>query len=300
MEEQFDQPKTKAFYSRVLANLHLYLFDFCHPVRWRSILSVPFFLKASYTRRVLENACREGGTGSSISESKALMMWKPSTLLLTLSLLCPAWGADTCPAQTYRDCQRFTPNPLHGCPHGTIFVSQTDHRARFTSIQAAIRSLPNDTSPHVILIGAGTYVEQLNVTRSGPLTLLGQSDRPWKGQSYGNSNATASVQNEVQIYWNAANNNHMFPDNVNTGVLTIGPTYNATITGAGPTGYPVPADTPFGCSDFRAYNIDFRNEYVPYADGPSHAVGLGYANAGFYSCGLYSYQDTVSSSCFFV
>ncbi|KAM0414587.1 hypothetical protein ACHAPT_013569 [Fusarium lateritium] len=85
----------------------------------------------------------------------------------------------------------------------------------------------------------------------------------------------------------------MYPDNVHTSVLVVGPTYEATLTGSGPTGYPVPADTPFGCTDFRAYNIDFRNEYAPRSSGPSHALAIAYANAGFYSCGFYSYQDTV-------
>lgn len=219
-------------------------------------------------------------------------MWQYSALL-RLSLLSAVLGSGTRPAETYKSCQRITPDPLQGCPHGTLFVSQTDNGAHFKTIQAAIHSLPNDTSSQVILIGAGAYVEQLNVTRSGPLTLLGQSNRPWQQESYGDIHTNTTVQNDVQIHWNAANLNGRFPDNVYTGVLTVGPTYNATITGAGPTGYPVPANTSFGCSDFRAYNIDFRNEYVPYADGPSHAVGLGYANAGFYSCGLYSYQDTV-------
>jgi hypothetical protein len=55
----------------------------------------------------------------------------------------------------------------------------------------------------------------------------------------------------------------------------------------------VPANTPFGSIDFRAYNIDFINDYKNYAAGPALAVSISYANAGFYFCGLYSYQDTV-------
>ncbi|KAI1635557.1 pectin methylesterase family protein [Biscogniauxia mediterranea] len=195
------------------------------------------------------------------------------------------------PAQTYQLCRKKTSDPLEGCPNGTLYVSQSDVRAEFTTIQSAISSLPNDTSPHVILIAPGIYVEQLNVTRAGPLTLLGASDRPWQNRSYAGSGP--GPENDVQVYWNSANYNATFADNVYTGVLTVGPTLAATLTGSGPTGYPVPADTPFGCTDFRAYNVDFRNEFAPYASGPAHAVGVSRANAGFYSCGFYSWQDTV-------
>ncbi|KAJ8121757.1 hypothetical protein ONZ43_g1870 [Nemania bipapillata] len=201
--------------------------------------------------------------------------------------------AKTIPAQTFQQCQKKTANPLHGCPPGTIYVSQTDKGAKFQTIQGAISSLPNDTSSHIILIAPGIYTEQLNVTRRGPLTLLGVSDRPSLGEPYANITYDSVQENDVQIYWNSANHNASFPDNVYTGVLTVGPNLNATLTGSGPTGFPVPDDTPFGCTDFRAYNIDFRNEFAPYSDGPAHAVGVSRANAGFYSCGFYSWQDTV-------
>jgi len=193
----------------------------------------------------------------------------------------------------YSSCQRKTDDPLHGCPDGTLYVSRTDHRANYLSIQSAIAALSNDTSPRFILIGSGVYTEQLNVTRSGPLTLLGQSDNPSKGLSYSDVAYNTTTANDVQVYHNAANSNSRYPDNVHTGVITIGPTLNATQTGAGPTGWGVPPNTPFGCSDFRVYNIDFRNELFPHSAGPAHAVGVGYSNAGFYSCGFYSYQDTV-------
>ena len=51
----------------------------------------------------------------------------------------------------------------------------------------------------------------------------------------------------------------LLEDNAATQVLTVSPNLNATLTGSGPTGFAVPANTPFGCTDFRAYNIDFRN-----------------------------------------
>ncbi|KAI0405572.1 carbohydrate esterase family 8 protein [Xylaria palmicola] len=180
--------------------------------------------------------------------------------LLTLGVVGALSGTvKNTPAQTFKQCQKKTANPLDGCPPGTIYVSQTDKRAKFQTIQSAVSSLPNDTTSH----------------------------------SYADIDYDSAYENDVQIYWNAANHDAIFPDNVYTGVLTVGPNLNATLTGSGPTGFPVPDDTPFGCTDFRAYNIDFRNEYAPYSSGPAHAVGVSRANAGFYSCGFYSWQDTV-------
>ncbi|CAN8100158.1 unnamed protein product [Discula destructiva] len=217
------------------------------------------------------------------------------SLSATIPVLADSNTAAPYPATTFAKCQQKTVDPLHGCPNGTLFVSLNDTRAAFTSIQAAILSIPNNSVPYYVLIGAGTYVEQLNVTRSGPLYLLGQSNLPSQRKTYAaDVSYNKTVQNDVQIYWNQANvGGTLFSDNVYTGVLTIGPTLNATLTGSGTTGFAVPPDTPFGTVDFRAYNIDFRNEYVPYSDGPALALGVSRANAGFYSCGFYSWQDTV-------
>ncbi|OIW31170.1 pectinesterase [Coniochaeta ligniaria NRRL 30616] len=222
------------------------------------------------------------------------MLGLASLAVLASGLLQVAAGLDPQgPAQTYKRCQRKTCNPTDGCPQGTIYVSKDDSRASFSSIQAAIESVGNTTTPAYILIAPGNYTEQLNVTRRGPLHLIGMSTRPWKGETYSDIDVNTERQNDVQVWWNSANHDAIFSDNVFTSVLTVGPTFNATLTGSGPTGFPVPDDTPFGCTDFRAYNIDFRNEFAPYSDGPAHAIGVSRANAGFYSCGFYSWQDTI-------
>lgn len=85
-------------------------------------------------------------------------------------------------------------------------------------------------------------------------------------------------------------------DNVYSSVMIVAPTLNASITGSGPTGFAVPDDTPFGNRDFRVYNVDFRNTWAEYSDGPAHAISFSRANGGFYYCGFYSYQDTVCLS----
>ncbi|KAM3072203.1 hypothetical protein ACMFMF_007597 [Clarireedia jacksonii] len=186
-------------------------------------------------------------------------------------------------SQSYAQCQYPTTNPLDGCPPNTILVGKTSSLANFTTIQSAILSLPNDTSPYTILILPGNYTEQINITRSGPVHLLGQTRLP-----------TSQPSNTVTIHWNSANGaGSGLTDNAYTSILTVAPNLNASLTGSGPTGFPVPAGTPFGNEDFRAYNIDFRNDFAPRSAGPSLAVSISRANAGFYYCGLYSYQDTV-------
>ncbi|KAF3391458.1 putative pectinesterase A [Penicillium rolfsii] len=180
-------------------------------------------------------------------------------------------------------CQASTPrNPLHGCPKGTLLVSQSHKQAKFSTIQGAIDSLPHDDSSQTILILAGNYTEQLNITRPGPLTLLGQTDHP-----------TDAAQNRVNVLWAAATSQGIYTDNVFTSVMVVAPTLNASLTGSGASGLPVPEDTPFGCRDFRTYNMDFRNVYADQSAGPSHALSFSRANGGFYYSGFYSYQDTV-------
>ncbi|KAH3920611.1 pectinesterase [Parastagonospora nodorum] len=178
-------------------------------------------------------------------------------------------------------CQHPSENPLEGCPENTILVGQNQ---KHTTVQSAILSLPNDSSSHHILIQPGNYTEQVNVTRPGPVYLLGQTRAP-NDQS----------KNVVSIIWRnatgAALNSTL--DNAYTSTLTVAPTFNSSKTGSGPTGDLVPAGTPFGNVDFRAYNIDFINDFKNYATGPALAVSVSYANAGFYFSGFYSYQDTV-------
>lgn len=224
------------------------------------------------------------------------MQFLTSLLLAGLAGVAVASPATTPtgPAKTYAKCQRTgKSSPLKDCPKNTIYVAQHDTKASFSKIQDAINSLGNNTKPYTILIAPGDYYEQLNVTRPGPVTLLGVSDRPSKGQLFADVENDTDHANGVRIWFNAANFNATYKDNVYTSVINVGPTLESTLTGSGPTGYPVPAGTPFGCTDFRVYNIDFWNNQYNFSNGPAHAVGVSRANAGFYSCGLYSYQDTV-------
>lgn len=177
-------------------------------------------------------------------------------------------------------CQYPSARVLDGCPRNTVLVGQNSTSTIFRTIQNAILSLPNDNTSQTILVLPGNYTEQLNVTRKGPITLLGVTRNP-----------RDQAANMVMVNWNSANGaGSGFNDNAYTSVLTVAPNLNASLTGSGNTGFPVPADTPFGNTDFRAYNIDFRNNFAPRAAGPSLAVSISRANAGFYYCGIYSFQ----------
>ncbi|KAJ7623662.1 pectin lyase fold/virulence factor [Roridomyces roridus] len=209
-------------------------------------------------------------------------------------------------ATSFAQCQssiKPKSQPTLFCPAGTLFVSQKDSNAHFASIQAAVASLPNDTSSHFILIDAGTYQEAVNVTRKGPTTLLGRTDHP-----------ASFAQNLVTIfnttYINQTTQNASIQDNADSAVLTVAPNKYAAWTGAGYYGgTPVPIPDEFGCTDFKAYNINFENRAVrsfqpqriqTHGDnqnnggvGPALAFGIGFANASFYASTFRGMQDTM-------
>ncbi|KAJ9121106.1 hypothetical protein QFC24_005087 [Naganishia onofrii] len=176
---------------------------------------------------------------------------------------------------TYSACQmpKAQGEQLQGCPEGTLYI------------QGAISSL----SSHVILIGPGSYHEVLNVGRQGPLYLLGITDDPndykknmvnvWNSSFINQTTQTASQHNSDAV------------------VLTVAPGKAGVLAGAGIANSSTPA---FGCSDFRAYNIDFANratvngvEVTGKQTGPSAALYTSYANTSFFSSSFASYQDTI-------
>ncbi|KAG6831333.1 hypothetical protein H0H92_011248 [Tricholoma furcatifolium] len=184
-------------------------------------------------------------------------------------------------------------SPLLGCPRGTIYVSNnaSDPFAHFNSVQEAIISLP-PTDEATILIGEGEYLETVNVTRTGPLTLLGQLpptplssvDQP-KYPLNGQHSATSNL---VQIY--GTNYVKTGMDDATSAVLTVAPSFNASLIGSGPTGAPL-QDLP-GNRDFRAYNIDWSNRAADYAISQALVTDISYSNASFYGCSFASFQDT--------
>ncbi|EMD39668.1 carbohydrate esterase family 8 protein [Gelatoporia subvermispora B] len=186
----------------------------------------------------------------------------------------------------YLACQLQKPaqlSPLLGCPAETIFVSKTDAHAHFTSLQHAITSLPRSGAA-TILIGEGEYFETINVTRRDSVVLLGQLNAETAFDPSGN----ASTRNLVQIWNNKFVENGI--DDAQTAVLTVAPSFNASLIGAGPTGAPL--QPLFGNVDFKAYNIDFENRAANFSISQALVTDISYANASFYGCTFASYQDT--------
>ncbi|KAG6836861.1 hypothetical protein H0H93_002104 [Arthromyces matolae] len=153
-------------------------------------------------------------------------------------------------------------SPLLGCPPGTIYVSNnlSDPFASFRSIQEAIDSLPSARSA-IILIAEGDYGENVNVTRDAPLTLLGQIpptsrvNEPKYSLSSDDNTLLSATSNLVHIF--GTNYVHSGNDDATSAVLTVAPSLNASLIGAGPTGAPLQPLR--GNCDFRAYNIDWSN-----------------------------------------
>ncbi|OAF56387.1 hypothetical protein VC83_06875 [Pseudogymnoascus destructans] len=132
------------------------------------------------------------------------------------------------------------PAKQFGCPKNSILVGHDSSVAKFTSIQKAISSLPDDDTAFIIVVLSGNYTEQLNVTRKAPITIIGQTRTPLE-------------QSENTVF---------------------APNINASFTGSGPTGFPVPVGTPFGNTDSRVYNINFRN--IATEIGAGHLWRSGY------------------------
>ncbi|ESK95694.1 carbohydrate esterase family 8 protein [Moniliophthora roreri MCA 2997] len=211
-------------------------------------------------------------------------------LIATFALFFHFWYAVAL-SPKYLPCQLQKPpsvSPLTGCPHGTILVSKnaSDSKTSFSTVQKAISSLP-DEGEAIILITEGQYQETVNVTRSGPLTLLGQVSEKY-AKAVDRPFASASVPNLVQIF--ASNYVKPGMDDADSAVLTVAPNRAGALIGSGPTGAPIQPS--FGNIDFKAYNIDFQNRAANFSISQALATDISYANASFYGCSFSSYQDT--------
>ncbi|KZT58055.1 carbohydrate esterase family 8 protein [Calocera cornea HHB12733] len=207
-------------------------------------------------------------------------MWTALFALVSLALAIAPRQDGSAGWNRYDACQRVKPAghwQTDGCPAGTIYVSQNDTSAHFTSVQAAVQSLPDDLSPAVILIGPGMYKGVVNVTRKGPVTLLGQYVFP---------------NTPLVTIWDDQFVTEPPPaqDDAQTAVLIVAPTFNASLIGMGTVGFPLQPE--FGNVDFKAYHIDFSNLAANYAISQALVTDISYANASFYGCNFASYQDT--------
>ncbi|KAH7098326.1 pectin lyase fold/virulence factor [Auriculariales sp. MPI-PUGE-AT-0066] len=191
-------------------------------------------------------------------------------------------------------------NILAGCPPGTLFVSAQHPAARFRTVGAALEALPDDLTPCWLLIDAGEYEETLNISRKGPITLLGATSTLLPHDHTAN---LVTIFNK--LFMNQTTQDHNLQDNADISVLNVAPNKYAAWTGLGFFGAtPVPIPDEFGTKDFRVYNVNLENRAVNHPVGPALALNLGYVRASFYGCALRSWQDTIfigkNASAYFV
>ncbi|KAF8591882.1 carbohydrate esterase family 8 protein [Ramaria rubella] len=145
-------------------------------------------------------------------------------------------------------------------PSGAIVVRQTGATAgEFTTVQAAVNSLPNDSSAQSIFIYPGTYSEQVTISRSGPLTIFGST-----------TDTSSYTSNSVTI------------------------THNESAGEAGAGGDEGSATLIVNKASFSLYNVNLKNTFGEAAtNGQALAVSANGSKQGYYGVGFYSFQDTV-------
>lgn len=143
-------------------------------------------------------------------------------------------------------------------PAGAVVVRPSNPGAgEFSSIQAAVNSLPNDSSSRTVFIFPGTYSEQVTISRSGPLTIFGST-----------TDTTGYSSNTVTI------------------------THSESAGQAG--GDPASATLIVNKADFKLYNVNLKNTFgQSSANGQALAVSANGSKQGYYGVGFYSFQDTV-------
>lgn len=146
-------------------------------------------------------------------------------------------------------------------PSATLVVSLNATACAYGNISAAISALPNDNQPYTIRIQAGTYHEQISITRNGKVTLVGESDDP-----------SDYRQNVVRVQ---ASNGQL----TSAGKNEQTPVLNVKKTGSSP--------------DFAVYNIDFVNTYPQTPNTAALAADYYGNNFAAYGCSFIGYQDTL-------
>jgi pectinesterase len=140
-------------------------------------------------------------------------------------------------------------------PAGAVVVRASGATSgQFTTVQAAVNSLPNDSSAQVIFIYPGTYTEQVYITRTGMLTIYGST-----------TDSTSYTSNSVTI------------------------TFSDSAAAAGSDDlsgtFRVHKD------DFALYNVNLKNTFG--VGSQALALSAYGTNQGYYGCGFYGYQDTL-------
>ncbi|KAG6889856.1 hypothetical protein C0992_003835 [Termitomyces sp. T32_za158] len=124
----------------------------------------------------------------------------------------------------------------------------------YSSVSAAVASLPNDSSSQSIFIYPGTYNEQVYITRNGPLTIYGYT-----------TNTMSYSANQVTI--------------------------QAGVTAQQAGSDDASGTVRIHKNDFKMYNVNVKNTF---GKGTQAIAFSQYGSrVGLYACGFYGYQDTL-------
>ncbi|KAJ6608673.1 pectin lyase fold/virulence factor [Mycena sp. CBHHK59/15] len=145
-------------------------------------------------------------------------------------------------------------------PPGAIVVKLNNTApGEFSDLGEAVNSLPADSSPQVVFVYPGVYHGQVNISRAGPVKIMGYT-----------KNSFDFDQNTVTLTHSAAKATAGNDDL--SGTLRV-------ITNS---------------SNVSLYNLDIRNTYgVSEVNGQAIALSNFGNQVGVYACRMYSYQDTL-------
>ncbi|KAJ7914282.1 carbohydrate esterase family 8 protein, partial [Mycena leptocephala] len=151
-------------------------------------------------------------------------------------------------------------------PSGAVVVRGSGTlNGEFSTVQAAVNSLPNDSSTRTIFIYPGTYKEQVYITRAGALTVR---------YLRSTTDTTSYTSNSVTI------------------------TFSDSAAQAG-------SDDPSGTlrvhkDNFALYNVNVKNtdsqkltKHPVWVGSQALALSAYGTNQGYYGCAFYGYQDTL-------
>ncbi|KAJ6453544.1 pectinesterase [Mycena sanguinolenta] len=140
-------------------------------------------------------------------------------------------------------------------PSGAVVVrAGTTTPGEFSTLSAALASLPNDNSSRSIFIFPGTYTGQNDITREGPLTIYGYT-----------TDTTTYTSNQA--------------------ILTAG--VSAATAGSDDASGTLRIHK----NNFQMYNVNVKNTFGP--GSQAIAISQYGSQVGLYACGFFGYQDTL-------
>ncbi|CZR59142.1 related to pectinesterase [Phialocephala subalpina] len=148
-----------------------------------------------------------------------------------------------------------------GLPASSIYVvSLTPNSTEYGSVESAISALPNDGAEKLIIIMPGTYNEQININRTGKVTLRGMTN-------YTNDFSG----NQVTISFN-------YGVSTSAGQDELTPVINSKKTDG---------------SGLALYNINFVNTFAQTKNYAALAADFYGMNMAAYGCSFIGFQDTL-------